>query len=857
MERLFAETRAAWEEGRGGEVAFWLAVTWDTVRGAAGEWASLLWMTWSGGTATRREPMSVFMSDVRYAWRQILRQPLYAGMILLLMTVGIAGNAAVFRVFNGLFLRPLPFPDAERLVDLDETAPEWDLEYVGIAYPDFVEWRRSNRTFTSMAVYTTGGANMAADGSAERISFVQATHDLDDVLGIEPLVGRFFTEAEDVPDGPKLALLTDGFWAERFARAEDILGRTISLNGEPYEIIGVLPPRARFVDEAQVWVPLQADPADHSEGWYLTGVGRLASDVTPEQARSDLQAVHRGMIPSRSVNGITSPVLSSLRDRYLGDNRLSTRFLLAAVGIVLLIACANIAGLMFARSLARQGEIAVRRALGAARSRLVAHILTESALLATLGATAGTALGVWGSGLLVEAMADQFPTWVTFDLDARFFGFSLAVTVGAVLLFGLIPAFRTSAGNGVGHGTRQTAGRRSQRGMGLLVAGEVALALILLVVGGLSSLDVWRLGRIDPGFRVEGVTRYSLALQNTRYPDNDARVAFAEAYLERLRATPGVERVALANVLPLSGHWGWFFRVENEPPRAEGESNPVVLNRVVTPGYLETMGVRRVAGRDFTDFDGREEGAGVVIVNETFARTRMGGVQEAVGRRIAPGTGDPDEDDWLTVVGVTRDVKHYGVDEEMRPGVYQPLKQVPLTSLQVAMVFTGSTQEATTMARRVTSDMDPELAVFRVGTMAEAMNQALWTRRATSWLIGLFSVVALLLAVAGLYGVISYSVGRRAREIGVRMAVGARHGQVLVQVVRGGMGLVVAGVVVGLLVTFASARLIGGILVDVSPTEPRVYAGVTVLVLVVATLANFVPARRAAHLDPVSVLRRE
>jgi putative ABC transport system permease protein len=857
MERVFAEVRAAWVEERGSAgVTFWLAVTWDVVHGAAAEWLSALTRT-TGPDATRGsgEHMSIFMNDLRYAWRQLVARPLYVGIILLLMTVGIAGNAAVFRIYNGLFLRPLPFPEAERLVDLDERAPEWDLEYVGIAYADFVEWRRSSRSFVSMAAYSEGGANFAADGSAERISTLQATHNLAEVLEMDPILGRFFTEAEDVPDGPTVALLTEGFWAERFARDPEVLGRTISLNGSPYEIIGVLPPEARFVNEAQVWVPLQENP-EQGSGWYLDGLGRLAPDVTMEQALADLTAVHQGMIESRSVNAITSPRMASLRERYLSDDRLGASLLLAAVGIVLLIACANIAGLMLVRSLGRQGEMAMRRALGAGKGRLIRQLLTESGLLAALGAVGGTALGIWGSGALVGTMSEQFPSWVTFDLDARFVGFSLALTVGAVLLFGLAPALQ-AANVEAGLGARTTASAKRRRGMGLLVTGEVALALVLLVVGGLSALDVWKLGHVDPGFRVEGVTAYGLSLPASRYPDAPSRLAFTESYMERLKATPGVEKVAAASALPLSGHMGWFWVVDGEPERAEGEPNPVVLTRGVTPGYFETMDVHVLAGRTFDDFDGRDEAAGVVIVNETFARTRMGGAEGAVGRRIAAGTDRPDEEDFLTVVGVTRDVKHYGVDEVMRPGVYLPWRQLPRNGLNIAMVFAGSTADGVAAARRVTAELDPELALFDVRTMSEAMRRSLWTRRATSWLIGSFSAVALLLAVAGLYGVISYTVSQRAREISVRMAVGAQRGQVLGGVVRQGMGLVTVGVFVGLAASLAGAGLVSGILVDVDPRDPAVYAGVTALLLAVAALANYVPARRAARLDPMEALRGE
>jgi len=382
--------------------------------------------------------------------------------------------------------------------------------------------------------------------------------------------------------------------------------------------------------------------------------------------------------------------------------------------------------------------------------------------------------------------------------------------------------------------------------------------VVLLVVGGLSALDVWHLGRTDPGFRVEGVTSWSVALPEARYPDGDSRAAFVEAYLAALGSEPGIEHVAATSALPLSGHWGMFYVVDGEPPRPEDEPNPVVLNRVVTPDYFATMGVQLLAGRTFDAFDGREEGDRVVVVNETFARTRLGGVDAAVGQRVAVGTSQPTRDDrWITVVGVTRDVKHYGVDEAMRPGVYLPWMQNPIGAMQVAAVYDGSTADAVATARRVTASLDPELPVADVRTMKEAMDRSLWTRRATSWLIGTFSAVALLLAVAGLYGVISYSVGQRAREISVRMAVGARHGQVLGQVFRQGMVLVGVGVFVGLVASAAAGRLVGGILVEVRPFEPLVYASVTFLLLLVAALANLVPARRASRLDPMVALRGE
>lgn len=859
LERLFADTLAGWREERGEPgIAFWAAVTGDVVRAALLEWAhALVGVLRPDPARTVGETMASWVGDLRFALRQIVRQPTHALMVVVLMTLGVAGNAAVFRVVDGLFLKPLPFDEPERLVDLDETAPQWNLEFVGIAYPDFVAWRGENRAFEHMAVYSASGANLAEGGSAERVTLVMATHDLDDVLRLEPELGRFFTAEEDVPGPATVALLTRDFWVRRFASDPAVIGRTISLDGRPVEIIGVLPGAADFVARADLWTPLGEDE-DGESGWYLSGIGRLHREATIDQAREDLTAIHRARITERDVNEITSPVLHSLRERYLGAYEASSAFLLAAVGVVLLIACANIAGLMFARSLARGREIAVRLAMGAPRSRIVRQLLTESTLLALAGAIAGGALGVWASGLVVGRLATQFPSWIRFDLDLGVALFTVGLTGASALLFGLAPALhaaRQPAASLAGSG-RATASRGRRRALSALVAGEVALAVGLLVVGGLSVLDAHRVGRIDPGFAVEGVTTWSMALPSLRYENDEARLAFIDRYLERLRAIPGVQGATLASSLPLSGHWGWFYRVEGAPPRAEGEENPVVLTRAVTPGYFEAMGVRILEGRGFDDFDGREDGTRAVVVNETFVRTHLGG-EDPIGRRIHPGTGLPADPRWITVIGVAQDVRHYGLDQPVRPGVYQPMRQLVPGTLRVALRTAPEAPSPLPAARAVTAELDPELPLFGERTMAGTLDDSLWTRRATSWVIGAFSLVALLLSVAGLYGVVSYTVGQRAREISVRMAVGARAEQVRAQVVRQGMAVVGIGVAIGLVAVLAMSGLMASILAEVRPIEPLVYLGVVAILVAVAALANWLPARRAAALDPMLVLRSE
>lgn len=852
MEHLFRamRDRRLEERGRVG-MTFWLRLAADTVSHAARERmrphgrAGRRFRGGRGGAVLR-------WADLRLAARGLVRRPGHSALVVLMMALGIGGSTAMFRLFNGLFLRPLPFEEPATLVDLDETAPRWNLEYTGLAYPDLVNWRDGNRTFEAMGAYSGRGANLLGDGEPERVDLVLATHDLDDALRISPALGRFFTPEEDTPEGPRVALLTHGSWTTRFASDPDAVGRTVILDGVPHEVIGVLSPRAAFLADADLWVPLREDPRG-SSGWYLAGVGRLLPGVTAGEAREDLTRLHRGLVEEgRAVNEITSPTVVPLADRYLGEFRLGSWVLLGAVGLVLLIACANIAGLTLARALERDREIAVRTALGASRGRIVAQLLTESFLLAGVGAGLGVALGAWASGAALPAVADNFPRFVTFDMDWRVLAFSVLLAGGAAMGFGLLPALKASGvDRGALAGSRSSAGSGKRRGMGALVVTEVALATVLLVLAGTSLQDLGRLQGMDPGYRAEGLLTYRITLPPAGYPAEEDHDAFRQRHLEELRALPGVEGATLASSLPLAGHWGWFYEAEGAPPRGEDEAQPVVLTRAVAPGYFDVMGVRLAAGRGLEDGDGRSEGAMAVVVNESFVREFFPDDSRPIGRRIRTGEGSA----WLTVVGVARDVKHYGVDEDMRPGVYQPISQIPLDYFMVAVRTAGDPTALAGAVREVLRRQDPTLPVFDLQTMEERAETSLWTRRAQSWLFAAFSSVALLLAVAGLYGVVSYSVRQRVREIGIRMALGAPRRQVLGQVVRQGMALVAGGLVLGLGGALAVTRAVEGLFVAADATAMSVYVPVAVLLAVVAAAANVLPARRAAGLDPMQVLR--
>lgn len=852
--REMVELARAMRRDGGGGPGFHVRLVWDAVSQVASAWVDRMTKT-TTKTTTRRveETMTTRFTDLKYALRRIVRQPLFSAMIVGLVAVGIAGNTAVFRVANGLFLRPLPFDDGARLVDLDETAPEWNLEFVNVSIGDFRLWKEGNSTFESMAVFSQRGANLEADGGATRINALAATYDLTEVLRLTPVRGRFFTAEEDRPDEALVALLTHGFWTARFGADPDVVGSTIRLAGRSAEVIGVLPETADALADVDVWIPLQEDDVS---SFYLNGVGRLRDGVTVEQARDDLETVHRSVIAERSVNEITTPTVLGLRERYLGPQRLGAGFLMGAVGLVLLLACGNIAGLMMARSISRRDEMAVRRALGAPRGRLVAEVFTESLLLAGTGAVVGTVLGVQGSSRMVAGLGDQFPAWVSFDVDGTFLAFSVALTAGAAVLFGLAPALRSArvadtTRSGAG---RTTASRRTRRVMGGLVAAEVAGAAVLLVGAGLALRDARALGRVDPGFDAAGMVTWRMQLDGARYPEADQRLDFMDRYEARLAAVPGVDAVALASNLPLMGHSGWFFQVQGHE-RPEGEMGPVVLRRWVSPDYLASMGVEMERGRAFEAADGRGGGEGVVVVNETFVRTHIPEGLDPLGLRIHTGGDDPE---LHTIVGVARDVRHYGPDVEMRPATYEPLAQGPPSILQGAVrVGRGDPLAVVAELRAATGEIDPSVPLFDVQTMDARLDTALTGRRATTGVIAAFAAVALILAVAGLYGVISYTVGQRTSEISVRMAMGAAGGAVSRQVVREGMVLVGVGLFVGLLAARAAAGPISGLLVGVGAADPWVYGGVALLLATVAAAANWIPARRAARTDPMRALRGE
>jgi len=805
----------------------------------------------------RPNHLSNLLYDMRIALRGMQRKPAFSFMVVGMLALGIAGNAAIFSTFNSLFLKPLPFRDSARFIDLDETAPQWNLHYTGIAENDLFAWREQNTTFDGMAFFDNPDFNLSRMGPPRHVQGAKVTRDMLDVLGLKLVLGRNFTPDEDKPKGEKVVLLGYSLWQTLFSGDRGVLGRTLVLDNEPYKIVGVLPREAVFPDRAELWVPL-APKSDSDNGWYLSGIGRLKPGVTPLQAQADLTRVHKAMIGAgRSVNKITSPILTPLRERYLGDFRTTSQVLLVAVAVVLLIACVNIAALMLVRASSRAHEVAVRTAIGASRGRIVRQLLTETGMLALVGGIAGVMLGRLALRAIVSLLPDTMPRWIDFQLDFRFAAFCMVVTAASALLFGLFPALQASRAevSGTLHvSARRATFSRAQKGtLNVLVVSEIGLAMALLVASGLLAFQ--KVTHVDPGFRVDNVLAFEADLDEHKYSKAEQCVAFYQNLLDQLRAVPGVVAAGGATTPPLHGHWGQFFRAEGDPPRSPNEKSPVVLQVLVTPGYFDAIGMTVVAGRQFDDHDGTLKDHPVAMVSEAFARQHWPRAS-AVGKHISYDYDNKGK--WWEVVGVLRDEKHYGLDGEVRPAVYLPERQWPYPRTLMVVAHTASNPEALIgPARKILASIDPDLPLYNVHTMSERLDRSLWARRAYSWLFGVFSLVALVLAAAGIYGVISYAVSQRTHEIGIRMAVGATPREVLANVLRRGMVLVGAGTAIGLAVALAAAGLLQKLLFGVSPRDPLVYGAVVLAVVGVGLLANAIPARRAASLDPVKALRTE
>jgi predicted permease len=638
-----------------------------------------------------------------------------------------------------------------------------------------------------------------------------------------------------------------------------VLGHTIRLNSRQFTIIGVLPPSADFPGGVRLWIPQQGDPNSVSN-YSLEGAGRLRPGVTAAQGAADLLRAHQPIYDTRDQEKVVSPLVRGLRQHLIGDYDTIVSTLGAAVSVLLIVACANVAAMMLARALRRRREMGIRLAIGASRSRLLRQLFVENLILSAVGGVLGLVIGNWAIQLLLESLPDQAPRWASFALDSRMVMFTLGTCTVSALLFGWAPALhamnadlRSAVASDTAGSTPVIRGRGTLRA---LVVAEFALASLMFVCGGLLVRAYDRVKHVDPGFNPTGVMSFTVSLPGVSYAEEKARLSFFERLETRVRELPGVTNAGIISCAPLSNcHWGNFYQAEGAPPRGPNEPNPVVLQRVASPGYFQAMGIRLRRGRVFTDQDGRE-GAGqpsVIVVNETFAKTMWPDGRDPIGRRVRPGTNAP----WLTVVGQVADVKHYGLERDVRPGVYLPLPRIVLSTMSLAVRTAGDPAALIPTARTIVSEMNPELPIYNARTMNERMRLSLTLRAAYSWMLAVFAGIALLLALGGSYGVTSYLVSQRTRELGIRVALGARRGDISRAVLKGSIAIIGIGVAIGIAGAIGAGRFLSSLLFGVPPYDALSLTIAAAALGASGFLANWLPARRASRVDPMISLRAD
>jgi predicted permease len=809
--------------------------------------------------------------DLRYALRVLFGNPGFTAVAVLTLAIGIGGNTAIFSIVNGVLLNPLPFPHPDELVGLHESKPNFPEG--AISYPNFLDWRKDNRTFASMALARGYSFSLTGRGDAEQVQARFISSGFFAVLGIHLLMGREFTSAEDQPGAAPVAVISEGLWRRKFDAAPNILGRNVILSGKNYSIVGIIPARLQLPDfendDVFVPIPQWANPGltFRGAGLGFHGIGRLKPGVTVAEARADMERVSRNLAAAFPTedHGIGTSIIP-LKQQIVGDTGSFLEILLAAVGFVLLLACVNVAGLLLARSAGRSREFAVRAALGAGRGRIVRQLLTESLLLGAAAGVIGLACAVWGTRAALKLLPAALPRADEVGVDLRVLAFTFAVSLLTGALFGLAPALKVSKANPqAALKSGRGAGATHHRALSIFVVVELAIALVLLAGAGLMLRSLARLWSVDPGFNPHGVLDFGISLppamagaslDETRARLRDLNDRFAHA--------PGIGAVSQTwGAVPMAGEDDEWFWIDGHPkPKNQNEMN-WVIDYIVDPDYLRVMQIPLERGRFLTAQDD-ERSPLVVVVDDVLARKFFPG-QDPIGKRIRLVI---ESDKSAEIVGVVGHVKQWGLDtddnESLRAQYYLSCMQAPedfiagsRSGTSFIVRYQGSAAAALDAIRQTSKRMSSEQVIFGEQTMDSIVSDSMAQRRFAMILLGAFAALAVLLACVGVYGVMAYLVSQRTQEVGIRMALGARRGDVLMLVLRNGLKLSLLGTAAGLAGAFALTRLMHDLLFDVSPTDPEVFACVGALLVAVAMAACLVPARHAASIEPMEALRTE
>ncbi|HEV8702062.1 MAG TPA: ABC transporter permease [Candidatus Polarisedimenticolia bacterium] len=805
--------------------------------------------------------MDTLLQDLRFAMRMLVKNPGFTAVAALTLALGIGANTAIFSVVNATLLRPLPYAEPDRLSFVTIDRMEHGRRFT-VSKADFLILKEQMQGFETLAAVTADRLNLTGVEEPERVSALWVTADFFSVLGVPPVLGRGFAADEDRPGRPPVAVVSHGLWQRHLAGDPGAIGRAITLNDQTFTVVGVMPKDFTFLRPNDVWPILQLTPPTKRPPFLYRLVGRLKPGVGEPQLRAELAAMHdrvEAVWPDPQKTGWSFEA-EPLKEFITGGARPALLVLWVAVGFVLLIATANVANLLLSRAATREREIAVRTALGAPRRRLVRQLLTESVILAGLGGGLGLMLALWGIDLLSALEPGTLPRMSEVRIDGGVLLFTLLLSLASGVLFGLAPALQVSRARvnqtlkEGGRAATETRGRRRLRG--LLVIGQMALALMLLVAAGLMVRSFMRLQRVDPGFDPEGLLTVQLSLSQARYPEAQQKTAFYRRLLERARSLPGVRGASVSDSIP-PDRLGILemFEVEGQPVPT-GQSLPMAEEVLIGTDYFRTLGIPLLKGRPPAPQD-NADAPPVAWINETMAR-RYFPDGDAVGKRLHAGGFGP-EDPWITVAGVAGDVKYNGLAADRAPTIYVPYEQQPFWDGEMHLAVRSSAEPASLIetVRREVRALDPGLPLASVKTGEQLLAQAVGRPRFQTLLIGIFALAALLLAAVGIYGVISYSATQRTQEIGLRMALGARSRDVILMVVGQGMRLALAGTGLGVMGALGLTWLMRGLLFGVSATDPLTFALIAAILAGVALLASYLPARRASGVDPMIALRSE